>query len=119
MVLPRETYLKLGLKNMPLFEVDLSLRAVMLAKDAEDAKAKARAYEDDIMADRGAYKVLVLPFNPASWDFGEYPYGCEDENLTIGDIYNLELTKSLGNLSHCVIDKIDTIAANLKNGNGK
>ena len=81
---------------MPLVEVELTTRALLYVKDEDDIeaiKSLARNLEDDIMEEMGSYKVLVIPFNPAGWDFDDIPFGLEDVTLTVGEIHEIEQRK--------------------------
>jgi hypothetical protein len=84
------------IKLMALIEIDLSVRAVLDVDDPKDIdaiKALAKLYEIHIMVERSPYKVEVLPFNPAAWDFKESPV---NSDKTIGELYEqqqLEILK--------------------------
>jgi hypothetical protein len=72
---------------MALIEIDLAVRAVLDVDDPTDIdaiKALAKHFEIHIMVERSPYKVEVLPFNPAGWDFKEQPV---NSDRTIGDLY--------------------------------
>jgi hypothetical protein len=72
---------------MKLVEVDLCYRAVLVVDDDEDIesiKIVAAHFDNEIVEEIPPYSVKVLPFDPAAWDFKEYPSNGE---LTIGEYW--------------------------------